>query len=121
MLHFLSGIELIDNGSDHIRLAAIQQLYQIPSTGSHGHYYEGNYHAAKEDFAVRSGLISRAQLFSSEQLTELYRTTDFFLEEGPEPEEKQMKALQEARTKIEYTVPDLQERLEVSQEPEMNL
>ena len=88
---------------------------------SHGHYYEGNYHAAKEDFAVRSGLISRAQLFSSEQLTELYRTTDFFLEEGPEPEEKQMKALQEARTKIEYTVPDLQERLEVSQEPEMNL
>ena len=71
---------------------------------SHGHYYEGNYHAAKEDFAVRSGLISRAQLFSSEQLTELYRTTDFFLEEGPEPEEKQMKALQEARTKIEYSL-----------------
>ena len=88
---------------------------------SHGHYYEGNYHAAKEDFAVRSGLISRAQLFSSEQLTELYRATVFFLEEGPEPEDKQMKALQEARTKIEYTVPDLQERLELSQEPEMNL
>lgn len=88
---------------------------------SHGHYYEGNYHAAKEDFAVRSGLISRAQLFSSEQLTELYRATEFFLEEGPEPEEKQMKALQEARTKIEYTVPDLQEQLERSQEPEMNL
>ena len=71
--------------------------------------------------AVRSGLISRAQLFSSEQLTELYRATAFFLEEGPEPEDKQMKALQEARTKIEYTVPDLQERLELSQEPEMNL
>lgn len=88
---------------------------------SHGHYFEGNYHAAKEDFAVRSGLISRAQLFSSEQLTELYRATDFFLEEGPEPEDKQMKALQEARTKIEYIVPDLQERLELSQEPEMNL
>ena len=88
---------------------------------SHGHYYEGNYHAAKEDFAVRSGLISRAQIFSADQLAELYRATDFFLEEGPEPEEKQMKALQEARTKIEYTVPDLQERLEVSQEPEMNL
>ena len=88
---------------------------------SHGHYFEGNYHAAKEDFAVRSGLISRAQLFSADQLAELYRATDFFLEEGPEPEDKQMKALQEARTKIEYTVPDLQERLELSQEPEMNL
>ena len=88
---------------------------------SHGHYFEGNYHAAKEDFAVRSGLISRAQIFSADQLAELYRATDFFLEEGPEPEDKQMKALQEARTKIEYTVPDLQERLEPSQEPEMNL
>ena len=84
-------------------------------------YFEGNYHAAKEDFAVRSGLISRAQLFSADQLAELYRATDFFLEEGPEPEDKQMKALQEARAKIEYTVPDLQERLELSQEPEMNL
>ena len=80
---------------------------------SHGHYFEGNYHAAKEDFAVRSGLISRAQLFSADQLAELYRATDFFLEEGPEPEDKQMKAFQEARTKIEYTVPDLQERLEL--------
>ena len=88
---------------------------------SHGHYFEGNYHAAKEDFAVRSGLISRAQIFSADQLAELYRATDFFLEEGPEPEDKQMKALQEARAKIEYTVPDLQERLEPSQEPEMNL
>ena len=51
----------------------------------------------------------------------IFRATDFFLEEGPEPEDKQMKALQEARAKIEYTVPDLQERLEPSQEPEMNL
>ena len=56
---------------------------------SHGHYFEGNYHAAKEDFAVRSGLISRAQIFSADQLAELYRATDFFLEEGPEPEDKQ--------------------------------
>ena len=33
MLHFLSGVELIDDGSDHIRLAAIQQFHQIPSAG----------------------------------------------------------------------------------------
>ena len=31
---------------------------------SHGHYYEGDFRRAKEDFAVRSGLISRAQLFT---------------------------------------------------------
>ena len=46
---------------------------------SHGHYYEGDFQSAKQDFAVRSGLISKAQLFSPEQLTELYRATDFLL------------------------------------------
>ena len=89
----------------------------------HGHYYEDDFQSAKQDFAVRSGLISKAQLFSPEELTELYRATNFLLEEGPEPEEKPLKAIQEARTKIEYTVPDLQTRLEQtqSQEPQMNL
>ena len=88
---------------------------------SHGHYYEGNYQSAKQDFAVRSGLISRTQLFTPEQLTELYRATDYYLETGPEPEEPQLKAIQEARTKIEYVVPDLQTRLEQAQEQEQGL
>lgn len=89
----------------------------------HGHYFEDDFQSAKQDFAVRSGLISKAQLFSPEQLTDLYRATDFLLDEGPELEEKQLKAIQEARTKIEYVVPDLQDRLEQGQEqePQMNL
>lgn len=90
---------------------------------SHGHYYDGNFQSAKQDVAVRSGLISRAQLFTPEELTELYRATDHFLEEGPELDSGQLKAIQEARTKIEYTVSDLQSRLEQTQnqEPQMNL
>lgn len=90
---------------------------------SHGHYYEEDFQSAKRDFAVRSGLISRAQLFTEEELTELYRATDYLLEEGPEPNSDQLKAIQTARTKIEYTVPDLQSWLEQiqSQEPQMNL
>lgn len=90
---------------------------------SHGHYYDGNFQSAKQDFAVRSGLISRAQLFTPEELTELYRATDHFLEEGPELDSGQLKAIQEARRKIEYTVSDLQSRLEQTQnqEPQMNL
>lgn len=99
-------------------------IWDYDRTGvSHGHYYEDNFQSAKQDFAVRSGLIPRAQLFSPEELTELYRATDHFLEEGPELDYKQQKAIQEARTKIEYTVPDLQSRLEQvqSQEPQMNL
>lgn len=90
---------------------------------SHGHYYEEDFQGAKQDFAVRSGLVSKAQLFSPEELTQLYRATDYLLDEGPEPEDGQLKALQTSRTKIEYTVPDLAERLEQSQgqEPQMNL
>lgn len=88
---------------------------------SHGHYYEGNFQSAKQDFAVRAGLISRAQLFTPEQLTELYRAADYYLETGPEPEEPQLKALQEARTKIEYVVQDLQTRLEQAQTQEQGL
>ena len=90
---------------------------------SHGHYYEEDFQGAKQDFAVRSGLISKAQLFSPEELTQLYRATDYLLDEGSEPEDGQLKALQTSRTKIEYTVPDLVERLEQSQgqEPQMNL
>ena len=82
---------------------------------SHGHYYEGNFQNAKQDFAIRAGLISQVQLFTPEQLTELYRAMDYYLETGPEPEELQLKAIQEARTKIEYVVPDLQTRLEQAQ------
>ena len=90
---------------------------------SHGHYYEEDFQGAKQDFAVRSGLISKAQLFLPEELTQLYRATDYLLDEGPEPEDGQLKALQTSRTKIEYTVPNLVERLEQSQgqEPQMNL
>ena len=90
---------------------------------SHGHYYEEDFQGAKQDFAVRSGLISKAQLFLPEELTQLYRATDYLLDEGPEPEDGQLKALQTARTKIEYTVPDLADRLEQGQkqEPQMDM
>ena len=40
---------------------------------SHGHYFMENYVEAKQDFATRSGLIQKEQLFSPEQLTEIYR------------------------------------------------
>ena len=91
---------------------------------SHGHYYEEDFQSAKRDFAVRSGLISNAQLFTPEELTELYRATNYLLEEGPEPEEKQLKTIQTARTRIEYIVPDLQTKLEQGQQEstqQMNL
>ena len=116
----LAGREL-ENGWGY---QFVTWIWDHDRTGvSHGHYYEGDFQGAKQDFAVRSGLISKAQLFSPEELTQLYRATDYLLDEGPEPEDGQLKALQTSRTKIEYTVPDLAERLEQSQgqEPQMNL
>ena len=116
----LAGREL-ENGWGY---QFVTWIWDHDRTGvSHGHYYEEDFQGAKQDFAVRSGLISKAQLFSPEELTQLYRATDYLLDEGPEPEDGQIKALQTSRTKIEYTVPDLAERLEQSQgqEPQMNL
>lgn len=95
-------------------------IWDYGKTGlSQGHYFEEDFQGAKQDFAVRSGLISRAKLFSLEELTELYWATDYLLDEGPEPEDDQFKALQTARRKIERTVPNLAEHLEQShgQEP----
>ena len=60
---------------------------------SYGHYYDEDFCGAKQDFAVRSGLISKTQLFSPEELTELYRATDYLLDEGPELEDGHLKAM----------------------------
>ena len=38
-----------------------------------GHYYQGDYRAAKLDFAARAGLIPKERLFTQEQLFEIYR------------------------------------------------
>ena len=53
----------------------------------------------------------------------MYRAADYLLDDDPEPNSSQLKAIQTARTKIEYTVPDLQLRLEqaLEQGPQMNL
>ena len=90
---------------------------------SHGHYYEDNFAGAKRDFAVRSGLIPRASLFSNEELTELYRATEHLLAEDPDLNDKQMKAIQDARLKIEFSVPDLDTQLEHRQDnsPQMEM
>lgn len=97
----LAGREL-ENGWGY---QFVTWIWDHDRTGvSHGHYYEEDFQGAKQDFAVRSGLISKAQLFSPEELTQLYRATDYLLDEGPEPEDGQLKALQTSRTKIEWYI-----------------
>ena len=84
---------------------------------SHGHYFMENYDAAKQDFATRSGLIPKEQLFSPEQLTEIFRCCadsvdeDFF--ELTDTQEEMIRGIQQ---QIRVCVPDLDERVRQQEE-----
>ena len=83
----------------------------------HGHYFQEDYDAAKRDFATRSGLIQTEQLFSPEQLTEIYRCCagsvdgEFF-----ELTDKQEEVIHSVRQQIEVCVPNLNERIRQQEE-----
>ena len=83
----------------------------------HGHYFMENYDGAKRDFATRSGLIQKEQLFSPEQLTEIFRCCadsvdeDFF--ELTDTQEEMIRGIQQ---QIRVCVPDLDERVRQQEE-----
>lgn len=63
-----------------------------------GHYFMENYEAAKQDFAVRAGLINEQRLFSDEQLAVIRNACEFVLEDDATlsyAEEKQLQSVQE--------------------------
>ena len=47
----------------------------------YGHYFQGDYDAAKRDFTVRGGLVPKDALFEPEQLAEIYRALAFVREQ----------------------------------------
>ena len=47
-----------------------------------GHYFMENYEAAKQDFAVRAGLVESQRLFSDEQLAVIRNACAFALEDA---------------------------------------
>ena len=83
----------------------------------HGHYFMENYDGAKRDFATRSGLIQKEQLFSPEQLTEIYRCcTDSVDEHFFELTDKQVELIHSVQQQIEICVPDLDKRVRQQEE-----
>ena len=46
---------------------------------NNGHYYMEDYRGAKEDFALRSGLVARERVFDREQLEVLHQVVQSFL------------------------------------------
>ena len=84
--------------------------YDFDRRGVHtGHYFMQDYESAKQDFAVRAGLVESQRLFSDEQLAVIQNACEFALEDDATlsyAEEKQLHSVQE---QIELLLPQ-QER-----------
>ena len=70
-----------------------------------GHYFMENYEAAKQDFAVRAGLVERQRLFSDEQLAVIKNACEFALEADATLSYAEEKQLQSAQEQIERLLP----------------
>lgn len=86
-----------------------------------GHYLGSDYTAAKQDFAVRAGLIDRNQLFTHQQLTEIYRSIQETLDSGYPITDERRKLLRKAADQIECSVLQLDELVEQSKLKEMEV
>lgn len=90
-----------------------------------GNYYGpgagvDSYEAAKRDFTVRSGLIPKSALFTLEQLTEIYRSIHETLDSEYPLTDERRKLLESAAGQIEDVVADLDERVNLSNQAELD-
>ena len=86
-----------------------------------GNYFYEHYEEAKRDFATRSGLVQKDALFAPEQLTEIYRSIHETMDEAYPITEERKKLLESAAEQIEYAVPDLDKRVQESNQKEMEV
>ena len=84
-----------------------------------GHYAGNDYQAAKRDFAIRSGLLDKHQLFSKEQLAEVYRCVHETLENHYPITAERQKLLEGVAAQIECAVPALAELVSQSNQKEL--
>ena len=87
--------------------------YYGPGSGTN------SYTATKQGFATRSGLIPRSALFTPEQLAEVYRYIHETLGSSYPITEERQKYLESAAEQIERSIPDLDERVELSNTREL--
>lgn len=67
--------------------------------------------AAKQNFAVRSGLIPHSAIFSPEQLTAIYHSVHEILENVSSIAGEQRKCLESAAEQIERSIPELERQV----------
>ena len=65
-----------------------------------GTYFQENYVGAKQDFAIRAGLISKQQIFNQEQLVEIYRCCSDTLDAGFDLTAEQEKCIRGVQEQI---------------------
>jgi hypothetical protein len=84
---------------------------------THGHYHDNNYTAAKEDFAVRAGLVSEYKVISREQEKTLSKAISYTLENGDlYPDEFQ--TLREIKQGLKQAYPPEQQTQDIEQSQE---
>lgn len=83
-----------------------------------GHYCGNNYDAAKEDFAMRSGMVRKQAFFTDEQLTELYRCIQDTLDHQYDITYEQEHLMKDTQEQIAGLVPDLQQKIMEAQAQE---
>ena len=90
------------------------------SVGS-GEYFDGGhfYGAAKLDFACRAGLVDGHRQFTDQQLVELYRCVCETLESGYPLTKERREVLEQAAEQVEGSVDDLDERVNLSNQREL--
>ena len=76
-----------------------------------GNYFQENYIVAKQDFAIRAGLISKQQIFNQEQLVEIYRCCSDTLDTGFDLTAEQEKCIRGVQEQIATAAPDALERI----------
>lgn len=76
-----------------------------------GHYYLDNYSDAKQDFAIRAGLIEKQRLFTNKQLIDIYQSVNDTFEAGYELTEKDAQQLTDIQLQIEAIIPDINQQI----------
>lgn len=77
-----------------------------------GHYYGNNYPGAKQDFAIRAGLIPKELILEQSELDELYRCCQRTRELDDTLSYQDEQRIIKAQERIELLAPGVQERVE---------
>ena len=76
-----------------------------------GHYFQDNYTGAKQDFAIRAGLVSKQLIFNEAQLTEIYRCCTDTLDAGVDLTVDQEQCIKSVQEQILRGMPNILERM----------